>query len=561
MEILNLTQGTQEWLDDRLKKFTASEAPFMMGGDKMFSRDALLDQKKGWTSIIDDYVLKLFQDGHDAEDKARPLAEELLEEDLAPLCGQLEETLYMASFDGITMFGDILFEHKLWNKKLAENVINNVLEPHYYWQLEHQLMVSGAKKVLFMVSNGTKEQMVYMFYEPISGRREQLIAGWQQFAKDLETHELKAKTVPVVAANHVNLPSITVSVSGSAITTNIGDSLETYKELAQKEMSKPLETQQDLKDKEELAKGIKKARTDLKDRVESVRNEFVSYSQFQNLANEMDGVLQKFQSYTEKQVKEYKETQKQAAINEATKTLNTLLMEASAKYNVNFPITVDFAGSLKGKRNIENMEGALNDALAAAKTELTGLVERVKANMTMLHENSEYEFLFNDWSSIALKPFDDFQNLMHTRIDAHKEAEAKRLEAERERIRQEEEAKAKREAEAKLKAEQEARAKAEAQAKAEQEAKEREAIQVQQPQDQAATLRTQSRLQQAQAIVDEVQSAPVTELKPKPSETITISREEYQYLLHRNAQLEALEAAGVDNWTGYGEAMEMLKAS
>jgi colicin import membrane protein len=71
----------------------------------------------------------------------------------------------------------------------------------------------------------------------------------------------------------------------------------------------------------------------------------------------------------------------------------------------------------------------------------------------------------------------------------------------------------------------------------------------------------QSRLQQAKAIVNEVQSSPVTELKPKQVETVTISVDEYKYLLHRSEKLDALEAAGVDNWNGYSEAMEMLKAS
>lgn len=39
--------------------------------------------------------------------------------------------------------------------------------------------------------------------------------------------------------------------------------------------------------------------------------------------------------------------------------------------------------------------------------------------------------------------------------------------------------------------------------------------------------------------------------------TITIPIEEYHHLLERNDKLSCLEDCGVDNWGGYGDAMEM----
>lgn len=38
-----------------------------------------------------------------------------------------------------------------------------------------------------------------------------------------------------------------------------------------------------------------------------------------------------------------------------------------------------------------------------------------------------------------------------------------------------------------------------------------------------------------------------------------ISEERYEYLIERDAWLEALEQAGVDNWEGYDEALEIYK--
>ncbi len=46
MEILDVKQGSPEWLALRVNYFTASEAPAMMGDNPFLSRDQLLHQKK-----------------------------------------------------------------------------------------------------------------------------------------------------------------------------------------------------------------------------------------------------------------------------------------------------------------------------------------------------------------------------------------------------------------------------------------------------------------------------------------------------------------------------------
>lgn len=47
----------------------------------------------------------------------------------------------------------------------------------------------------------------------------------------------------------------------------------------------------------------------------------------------------------------------------------------------------------------------------------------------------------------------------------------------------------------------------------------------------------------------------------KAPEQVTISRKEYDQLLAAQAMLDALKAAGVDNWSGYPDAMEQLNAA
>lgn len=43
------------------------------------------------------------------------------------------------------------------------------------------------------------------------------------------------------------------------------------------------------------------------------------------------------------------------------------------------------------------------------------------------------------------------------------------------------------------------------------------------------------------------------------SETITIDKSHYKRLIEASEKLNALEAAGVDNWEGYSIALSMLE--
>ena len=49
--------------------------------------------------------------------------------------------------------------------------------------------------------------------------------------------------------------------------------------------------------------------------------------------------------------------------------------------------------------------------------------------------------------------------------------------------------------------------------------------------------------------------------KSKDSETITISKEEYDQLVKDSDFLNALQSVGVDNWEGYSDAFDFLENS
>lgn len=442
---LDLVQGSKEWIDTRLVNFTASEAPMMMGCSKYISRNQLLDHKKGWTSEVNEFTQKLYDAGHKAEAMARPIASRVANDTFYPVVGLLEDTKYLASFDGLTMIEDIVFEHKLYNKVLAENVLNNVLEPEYYWQLEHQLLVSGADKVLFVCSDGTEGTFYSMWYESVPERRVELIAGWDQFANDLENHQPQAKIEKVEAEPIRDLPAISYKMDGLSLTSN----LDVYKQAAMDlvERSKEsIETDQDFANAEAMVKVFKPAEDELKALSKRVLSEVTDINAFVQDLEFIGENIRQARLATDKQVKSRKEEIRASIIKESNATINDTIVSAAESANVPVSsfislLTIDIAGAMKGKKTVESLKDAAATEVAKGKIEITGYLNIAMHNTAVLDAHKDYQFLFNDWQQIAFKAPDDFVALVKTRIADHKESERVKEEAQRERIRLEEEAK------------------------------------------------------------------------------------------------------------------------
>jgi predicted phage-related endonuclease len=477
MIILSLKQGSQQWLEFRLENFMASEAAAMKGDSPYMSRNELLDMKKtGISKPVSSMQQKLFDKGHATEKMARPIAEGMLDDgvgDFYPVTGLLENEKIGASFDGLTMMEDVVFEHKLFNKTLAENVRNNVLGPAHYWQLEQQLLVSGAEKVLFITSDGTTENFASMYYESVPERRAGLIAGWKQFAIDLANHEVVAKAEKLVANEVDNLPAIQCDVAGSVITTNLQQVLMAVKDKASFEQSIVLESDQDFIDKDARIKNYKLARAELKVKRENVKNGFVSLADFDLVAAELDSVLQKTISAGEKEIKarklELKESLKANAQTEWDQRVSAV--NGKVGFQV-ITIRPDFDSVMKGKSKVDSLKTAVDTELSQATEKLTEAGKLIDANIAALTAHaSSHEFLFNDFAQLVLKPTDDLINLIKMRIAEHDQAETERKRVEQLRMEQAAQEKAEREVQARAAAEeQRIRSEERAKAQAEQDA-------------------------------------------------------------------------------------------
>tara|TARA_B100000795_G_scaffold195015_1_gene149220 strand:- start:257 stop:1099 length:843 start_codon:yes stop_codon:yes gene_type:complete len=187
MEILLVKQNTDQWLQHRVGKLTASSAPAIMGVGYKSRKEAMEDFLQiSKPPEHSDKMKALFQRGHDTEAVARPLIEKEFNEVLAPITGvrYVDGMPLLASFDGLSFDFKLVWEHKSTGKKFTAETI----PPLYYWQIEHQCLVAGTTSALLTVTDLGNEIKSYK-YESKPERRDELIQGWRDFIADSEFFE------------------------------------------------------------------------------------------------------------------------------------------------------------------------------------------------------------------------------------------------------------------------------------------------------------------------------------------------------------------------------------
>lgn len=478
MNILNVQQGSQEWIAARCRHFTSSEAPAMLGLSRYTSRDVLLAQKA--TGIMPEVSVQqqaMFDRGHEAESATRPIAEEIVMAALYPVTGavEIDGMPLLASFDGLTLAEDTAWENKLWNEKLSAHIFEKDDVPDTHWpQLEQQLLVSGAKRVLFTVSDGTPERCVSLFYESKPERRARLIAGWKQFAADLAKWQPVAQTAPVVAAPVEGFGALVIQVEGRVTACN----LDAFKASAQAfiaSLPKPanLQTDQDFADAKAAVTTIAEARDRIKAAKAQGMAQMADVDAVFRTADEIDGWLQKAHAALDKAVKAESDTRKMMLITEAAQAFARHIKPLQEELPDVFfqPPPPDFAGAIKGLKTLASIKEKLNTALVNGKIEADLQAADWRKKLGYYHKTAaSHKTLFPDLGSIIGKPEEDFRMTVALRISRHEAAEAAKLEEERERIRLEEERKARAVAEQAAEAERQC-IRAEEQAKAEAKAK------------------------------------------------------------------------------------------
>ncbi len=442
MKIVELIQGSPEWLADRAKYRNASDAPAMMTVSPLKTRDQLLAETYyGIGKDVTYFQQKIYDNGHTFEALARPYAEEIVGEPLYPVVGR--EGKYGASFDGITMDEKIIFEHKTLNDGLREFFASgsdgNMLPALYTVQMEHQLMVSGAEKCLFVASSWTNNQELleiqHCWYYPNLELRRQIDAGWELFEKDLSVYEPPVVAEKVEAQVVESLPLPSVVVKGEITTSN----LDKIKPLFDKYLSgikTELKTDQDFADADANAKNCRTTAKNIEALRENIISQMADVNAIDKSLASYQEAFNKMGLSLEKAVDQQKQLIKSNAILAAKNAFNAhiaSLEEETKPIRLNVPVP-DFAGAIKSIRSITSMNSRINDALANGKLQADEQARDIRAKLSWMRENTEgYKMLFSDIMIIINKPMDDLQLLVKSRISEHKAAEeekAKKLQEE-----------------------------------------------------------------------------------------------------------------------------------
>lgn len=461
MKLHDVIQGSLEWLAQRLNTYNASDAPAMLGCSPYETRSQLVARlATGITPEVDAATQRRFDDGHRFEALARPLAIEIIGEDLYPISGSedfgLDKPLG-ASLDGSTITDEIVWEHKSLNDDLRSVLpesgdpgdeafvggfdVGALLPKLYRVQMEQQLMVSGAQKVLFTASKWEKRdgqdvcvEARHCWYESDPALRAEILGGWKQLAEDVKAYVPSAAAAQAPVAKVVGkLPVVLdMRVEGKLVACNI----EKFKPAALayiESINTQLSTDQDFADADADAKFCRESADKLELSIEQALGQMGDINTALNAVREIAAAFDAKGLALEKLVKAEKERRKgeivAGGVAEFTKYVAGLNERLGKLYMPIVP--VDFGGAVRGLKSMTSMKNAVATELARAKIAASEIADKIERNLKWLRENAQdYTGLFADTATLVLKPHDDFVAQAQLRISTEKA----RQQAEHERI-------------------------------------------------------------------------------------------------------------------------------
>jgi putative phage-type endonuclease len=182
--VMKLVQGTPEWHAHRARYRNASETAAVMGASPWLTPYQLWLQRTG---RVQQAVTAAMAHGTRLEPEARAAYEALTGTVMQPLV--LVEGDYSASLDGMSFDGSLIVEIKCPYKgrqsSLWQAVEGGIVPEYYGWQVEHQLMVSGAAQAHLYVFDGSEGHLTKIAPRP--ERWQAIQEAWDGFMGCIET--------------------------------------------------------------------------------------------------------------------------------------------------------------------------------------------------------------------------------------------------------------------------------------------------------------------------------------------------------------------------------------
>lgn len=530
--------GSPAWHQRRARCFNAGDASAMLGCHPSGkTRTHLLQEMHtGLEREFSDYVQeRVIGPGHRIEALWRPIAEEIIGEELYVLGGTLTvEGLSRplgASLDALTVLEDTAGECKSANDTLRAALPHTGRDSHerndarqlpkgYRVQMEQQQLVTGATRTLFSACGfdqaGEVIEERHCWYESDPALRAEILAGWKQFDADLAAYAPPAaSTVEKIVAEPVEaLPAPVVQVTGQiALQDNFKVFEERLRHFLEHRLIRQPKTDQDFADLDGQIKAMKKAREALKAAEAQMLAQVEPVDQAKKTKDMLDKLLQQNCSMAEKLLSEEKERRKGEIVAGGVGALQQHVAALNQRLGKSYmpAIPADFGGAIRGLKSLASMEDKVATELARAKIAAHEVADRIQVNLSTLRElAADFTFLFADTPTLVLKATDDCRAQVEARIAAHKAEQQRRAEeaAEKERAR--------------IRAEEEARARAQAQ----REQQEREAQERRQREDAEAQQRRQTQeaaaLEQRQREETVARTEPQREAAAAPAASATV---------------------------------------
>ena len=151
MKILQIEQGTPEWIQLRKTKITATDAPIIMGVSPWKTKQQLYLEKTS-DDVKPFYMNAAMQRGVDLEPIARELFNIQTGWDMQP-CVIVNDWV-MASLDGRDESSGSILEIKCPNLKDHSLAVAGKIPDYYYPQLQHQMYVGETRMIYYYSFDG-----------------------------------------------------------------------------------------------------------------------------------------------------------------------------------------------------------------------------------------------------------------------------------------------------------------------------------------------------------------------------------------------------------------------
>jgi len=188
-QLIDLKQGTQDWLDFRKQHIGASDAPVIMNESPWKTPYKLWQEKLGLSNS--QYTSAAMRRGIDLEERARQKYIEMTGIHVEPAVAKsLEHPFMVASFDGISKDNKSIVEIKCPGEEDHGLAVNNKIPKKYIYQLIQQMLVADANRIhYFSYRSDGDVALVDLSLSDVKEEAKRLITEEKRFWKCLQNFE------------------------------------------------------------------------------------------------------------------------------------------------------------------------------------------------------------------------------------------------------------------------------------------------------------------------------------------------------------------------------------